>query len=70
MEYKGKLYGKVGKSYMPLVESSHDIDLLKNIVDSIAFEPTMDGSVFKPKCGYHKFHELLNEYYERQNKSI
>ena len=29
MEYKGKLYGKVGKHYFPLVMDSDDVDKLK-----------------------------------------
>lgn len=31
MEYKGKLYGKVYKSYFPLLETTEDIDRLKNL---------------------------------------
>ena len=30
MEYEGKLYGKVGKSYFPLEVSTEDVDGLKN----------------------------------------
>lgn len=30
MEYEGKLYGKVGKSYFPLEDSTEDVDGLKN----------------------------------------
>lgn len=51
MEYQGKLYGKVGKSYFPLIETTEDFDnlkkekdeligCLKNIVDSIKFLPS------------------------------
>lgn len=29
MEYKGKLYGKVGNSYFPLLATSDDFDKLK-----------------------------------------
>lgn len=29
MEYKGKLYGKVHKSYFPLIETTEDFDRLK-----------------------------------------
>lgn len=29
MQYRGKLYGKVGKHYFPLEESSDDFDKLK-----------------------------------------
>lgn len=29
MEYKGKLYGKVGKTYFPMVETAEDFDKLK-----------------------------------------
>lgn len=29
MEYQGKLYGKVGKKYFPLIETTEDIDRLK-----------------------------------------
>jgi hypothetical protein len=29
MEYKGKLYGKVGKSYFPLVLTTEDIDTME-----------------------------------------
>lgn len=29
MEYKGKLYGKVGKSYFPLIETAEDFENLK-----------------------------------------
>jgi len=32
MEYKGKLYGKVGKSYFPLEETTEDFELLKKRV--------------------------------------
>ena len=32
MEYKGKLYGKVGKSYFPLEATSEDFDNLQNKV--------------------------------------
>ena len=30
MEYQGKLYGKVGKSYFPLEATSEDFDNLQN----------------------------------------
>lgn len=33
MEYKGKLYGKVGKSYFPLLHTSDDYD---NLVKRVA----------------------------------
>lgn len=69
MEYKGKLYGKVGNMYIPLTETSEYVDRLKELVSNIGFEPTMNGSVFKPRCGYKKFHELLNELNEEQNKT-
>ena len=29
MEYKGKLYGKVGKSYFPLVLTTKDVDAME-----------------------------------------
>lgn len=29
MEYKGKLFGKVGESLFPLIETTEDIDILK-----------------------------------------
>jgi len=29
MEYKGKLYGKVGKTYFPMVETAEDFDKFK-----------------------------------------
>lgn len=32
MEYKGKLYGKVGKRYFPLVEPTEDIEKLRRSV--------------------------------------
>lgn len=68
MEYKGKLYGKVGKNYIPLMETTDDVDRLKAIVDSISFEPNVNGSVFKPKCGYKQFQELLNAHYSKYEK--
>lgn len=68
MEYKGKLYGKVGKIYIPLTMTSEQVYKLKNIIDFISFEPTTNGSVFKPKCGYKKFHELLTNYYEENTR--
>lgn len=32
MEYKGNLYGKVGKSYIPLIDTTHDIDELRMLL--------------------------------------
>ncbi len=32
MEYSGRLFGKVGKSYIPLEQSSKDIDDLKKLL--------------------------------------
>lgn len=29
MEYKGQLFGKVGKSYFPLIKTSEDVDKLE-----------------------------------------
>lgn len=34
MEYKGKLYGKVGKNYIPLIHTSDDVDKMeKDIIE-------------------------------------
>lgn len=30
MEYKGNLYGKVGKSYFPLMKSADDVDKMES----------------------------------------
>lgn len=39
------------------------------VIDSISFEPTMNGSVFKPRNGYAKLHEALEAYTtEKENK--
>ena len=29
MEYKGKLYGKIGKSYIPLLSTTDDVDAME-----------------------------------------
>lgn len=53
MEYSGKLYGKIGKSYLPLVMESTDIDDLKEalrlaqkVINSVKCEPYMDGNKY------------------------
>ena len=30
MEYKGQLFGKVGKTYFPLIKTAEDVDLLES----------------------------------------
>jgi len=42
MEYKGKLYGKVGKHYFPLVMTSDDVDELLAIRDRKPSIPTRE----------------------------
>jgi hypothetical protein len=32
MKYEGKLYGKVGKVYFPLEETSEDFDMIKELL--------------------------------------
>jgi hypothetical protein len=32
MEYKGKLFGKVGQSYIPLLDTTEDVDNLRNLL--------------------------------------
>ena len=33
MEYKGKLYGKVGNKYFPLLETADDVDSMRILID-------------------------------------
>ena len=35
MKYKGALYGKVGKTYFPLQETSEDFDMMKKALKEI-----------------------------------
>ena len=35
MEYKGKLYGRVGKNYFPLIETTEDIEALKQQIKDL-----------------------------------
>lgn len=35
MKYKGPLFGKIGKSYFPLIETSEDFDKLKEKNESL-----------------------------------
>lgn len=70
MNYKGKLYGRVGKTYFPLLDTSEEVDNLKiklniadQIIKNIHLSPTMNGSVFSPKCGYKKWNDLFEQYF-------
>ena len=38
MEYSGKLYGKVGGEYFPLMETTEDVDALKNRIAELEAE--------------------------------
>jgi NTP pyrophosphatase (non-canonical NTP hydrolase) len=38
MEYKGQLFGKVGKSYLPLESTTEDFELLKNQICTLEEE--------------------------------
>lgn len=35
MEYKGKLYGKVGNTYFPLLKTTDDIEALENEIKEL-----------------------------------
>lgn len=71
MQYKGKLFGKVGREYFPLILNSDEVDAMQNklavadeIIKNISTEPTTSGSLFKPLCGYEKWNELTKKYFE------
>ncbi len=38
MEYSGKLYGKVGDQYFPLIETTEDVDALKKQIAELEAE--------------------------------
>lgn len=38
MEYSGKLYGKVGSSYIPLINTTEDFENLQNRVKALEVE--------------------------------
>lgn len=40
MEYEGKLYGKVGNTYLPLIETTFDFEALKEKVKELEAENT------------------------------
>lgn len=40
MEYNGKLYGKVGKTYFPLLETTEDFDKIKSDAKKLKKENT------------------------------
>jgi len=54
MEYKGKLYGKVGKSYFPLEGTTDDWDAM---VKQLASKPATSNT------GYQKLADCLNDGY-------
>lgn len=41
MEYKGKLYGRVGNTYFPLIETTDDVENLKRKISELETENKM-----------------------------
>ena len=56
MEYKGKLYGKVGKHYFPLVMDSDDVDKLKTELSLLKSQLPL------PSVSREKAEEVLNKH--------
>jgi len=49
MEYKGKLYGKIGKYYFPLEQTAEDIDNMKKLIE---FYQSEENKPYEPYFGY------------------
>ena len=66
MKYEGKLYGKVGRKYIPLKTDSKEVDRLEKIVESLGEIISESDGV----AGWHlngdvaEWDEILPEYFE------
>ena len=62
MEYKGKLYGKVGNSYFPLTETTEDIENIK--LKNEYYNKLLDKIERYEKLGFSSeyIHVALKEY--------
>ena len=56
MIYEGKLYGKIGRAYIPLKLTSGDVDKAMSIVKKLA-----DWSRKYPRQQVHSFSEKVDE---------
>ena len=66
MKYEGKLYGKIGRKYIPLKIDSKEVDRLERIVEAL-------GGIIPESSGVAGWHlngnvadweEILPEYFE------
>ncbi len=72
MEYKGKLYGKVGKTYFPLLKTASEVDKLEKenaeMLEMLKFH--VDGLDLSDFEFYNKYGFNVSEVFPRTRELI
>lgn len=70
MEYKGELYGKVGKSYFPLQETSEDFDSMKKALQEFVSAVENEEIILKENIDHDGFASTPERIYNIAKKAL